>query len=221
MSSQESGRESLPEIAKIGQEFDEDACDFCDHYQKRGLSRSSKLLMSFILEQGARESSVVDLGCGAGGFSIELLKQGAGSAIGFDLSPRMIEFANRLAKTHGFDSQARFQRGNAASVELPVSDIVIMDKVLCCYSEWQPLLRNAITGSRAMIGFIVPRDEGIGKWAFRLGVRLMNFFQKRRKRILFYLHPLDRVDKTLRESGFTRVRKKGSQFWLIFLYAKS
>ena len=215
------GQVSPVEVEEIGREFDEDACDFCDRYEKKGLSRSSRLLLAFLLEEGTGEKSVADLGCGAGGFSIELLKEGAGSAVGYDLSLKMIDSANHIAHMNGFESRAKFQQGNAATAELSASDIVIMDKVLCCYSEWRPLLKNAISASQEMVGFVVPRDIGIAKWFFRLGVRAVNYFQKRSGRILFYLHPLNQIDKTLQESGFKLRKKQGSRIWLVFLYSKA
>jgi SAM-dependent methyltransferase len=208
------------ETDKIGGEFDADACDFCDRYKHRGLSRSSRLLLDLILGEGAKNKTVVDLGCGAGGFSVELLKKGAASIIGVDLSPKMVEAASKLALADGLEDRAKFQLANAATADLPSSDIVIMDKVLCCYSDWRPLLGNAIGAGRAMVGFIVPRDEGVAKWPFRLGVRVVNFFQKRRGKILFYLHPLDIIDRTLRDSGFSQRKKQGSRFWLVFLYSR-
>ena len=208
------------ETDRIGEEFDADACDFCDRYKRRGLSRSSRLLLDFVLNEGAREKTIVDLGCGAGGFSIELLKIGAASVIGFDLSSKMIEMASELARVSGFERRAKFQVGNAAEAELPSSDIVIIDKVLCCYSNWRPLLKNAMDAGRAMVGFIVPRDQGLAKWPFRIGVRVVNFFQKRRGKILFYLHPLDILDRTLQDSGFTQRKRQGSRLWLVFLYTR-
>jgi magnesium-protoporphyrin O-methyltransferase len=208
------------ESSKIGREFDGDACDFCDRYKNKGLSRSSKLLLKFILDGNAQDKAVLDLGCGAGGLSVELLKHGAQNAIGFDLSPRMIEAATELARSTGFENRAKFQEGNAATMELPKSDIVVMDKVLCCYSEWRPLLKNAMDASSGFVGFTVPRDEGITKLPFRLALRIANYFQKRKGGVLFYLHPLGTVDKTLRDSGFKRDRKQGSRFWLVFLYSR-
>ena len=165
--------------------------------------------------------AVLDLGCGAGGFSVELLKEGAEGAVGFDLSPKMVDSAIGLASASGFENRAKFQVGDAAVMELPSSDIVILDKVLCCYSQWEPLLRNAVKASRGVIGFIVPRDEGVAKWPFRFGLRVVNFFSKRSGGVLFYLHPLGLVDKTLRDSGFVRKNKQGSRFWLVFLYSRN
>lgn len=208
------------ETSKISREFDEDACDFCERYKNKGLSRSSKLLMRFILDGSAQDKAVLELGCGAGGLSIEFLKHGAQNAVGFDLAPRMIEAANELARATGLETRAKFQEGNAATVDLPRSDIVVMDKVLCCYSEWKPLLENAMKASNGIIGFTVPRDEGITKLPFRLALKIANYFQKRKEGVLFYLHPLGTIDRTLRESGFKRHRKQGSRFWLVLLYSR-
>ena len=74
--------------------------------------------------------------------------------------------------------------------------------------------------SRMMIGFTVPRDAGLTKLPFRLALKVVNYFQKRRGGVLFYLHPLGTIDKTMRESGFTRRKKQGSRFWLVFLYSR-
>lgn len=133
----------------------------------------------------------------------------------------MINSAVQLAKDEGFQGKTKFIVGNGATAELPASDVVIMDKVLCCYPDWQPLLGNAIGSSQRMIGFIVPRDVGIAKLPFRLGVRVVNFFAKRRGNIQFYLHPLSKVDRKLRESGFTQLEKRTKRFWLIFLYSRT
>ena len=214
------GHGTANEIDKIGREFDEDSCDFCDRYQKRGLSRSSKVLLSLILEEGFTGKSVADLGCGAGGFSLEVLSNGASSSVGFDLSRKMIESANRLALSRGLDGWAKFQLGNAAEMELPIVDFVVMDKVLCCYSEWRSLLKNAMRATRGMVGFVVPRDAGVAKLPFRLGVRLVNYFQRRGGKLLFYLHPLDQVDRVLRESGFNLRKRQSSRFWLVYLYSR-
>jgi SAM-dependent methyltransferase len=211
---------SCDETSKISREFDGDACDFCDRYKNKGLSRSSKLLLKFILDGNAQDKVILDLGCGAGGLSIELLKHGAQTSIGFDVSQRMIEAATELARATGFETRAKFQEGNAAIADLPRSDIVVMDKVMCCYSEWRPLLENAMKASNGMIGFTVPRDEGITKLPFRLALRIANYFQKRREGVLFYLHPLGTIDRTLRESGFKRRKKQASRFWLVFLYSR-
>src|SRR5206468_11096562 len=117
--------------------YDADHINCCYRKKRRGLYKSITLLTKLILNEGSQNKTVVDLGCGAGGFSVELLKKGAASAIGVDLSPKMVEAASELVRVSGFENRAKFQVGNAAEAELPSSDIVIIDKVLCCYSNWR------------------------------------------------------------------------------------
>ncbi len=141
--------------------------------------------------------------------------------MGVDLSQEMIKTADQLASANGLQAKAKFQLGNAAIMELPSSDMVVMDKVICCYPEYGPLLKNAVGRTGAAVGFVVPRDEGLMKGPLRLGVLIMNFFQRWRKQTQFYLHPLGAVDRLLKESGFIRKRKAGSRFWLVFLYTRA
>ncbi len=210
----------LDEAEKIARDYDESACEFCESYKNSGLSRSSRILLDVLAEEGVKDRSTLELGCGAGGFSMELINRGAESAVGIDLSPEMVKVAAELSHASGFGDRAKFEQGNAATASLPPSDVVIMDKVICCYSDLAALLRNATGASRRLLGFVAPRDEGVVKWPLRFGVWIENLVQKRRHSILFYVHSLNTVDKTLRDSGFVRQKKRGSRFWLVLLYKR-
>src|SRR3989442_9022135 len=98
---------SSVEIDKIAQEFDGDACEFCERYKNKGVSRSSKLLLRFILDNGVRDRSVLDVGCGAGGLSFELLKEGAGKTRGVGPSPKKIRASTALAQAGGFEKRTK------------------------------------------------------------------------------------------------------------------
>src|SRR2546427_11446539 len=110
---------SSVEIDKIVQEFDGDACEFCERYKNKGLSRSSKLLLRFILDNAVRDRSVLDLGCGAGGLSLELLKEGPGKTLGLGTSPKMTGAATQLAPAVGFETRAKFLMGKGAPNRTP------------------------------------------------------------------------------------------------------
>src|SRR2546427_12582766 len=130
---------SSVEIDKIVQEFDGDACEFCERYKNKGLSRSSKLLLRFILDNAVRDRSVLDLGCGAGGLSLELLKEGAGKTVGVGLSSKMIGGATELPPAAGFERRAKFQRGNGGTKRVPEADIWVQGQVPSVCSPRKPL----------------------------------------------------------------------------------
>ncbi len=206
---------------RIAEDFDEKACEFCDRYKESGLSASSKTLLRFLADDGMSGKTLLDLGCGAGAFTVEALRAGATNSVGVDLSAAMIKTATELADSRGFGGVAKFQVGNAAEAELPASDIVVLDKVICCYPDFAKLLAKACGASRESLAFVVPRNEGLVGLFLRPGVWLMNLFDKRRKGSLFYMHPLDGIDAGLRSQGFEQSRKKPSRIWLVFLYRRN
>ncbi len=197
------------------------ACDFCDRYKESGLSPSSRILLEYLNGEGLAGKTILDLGCGTGSFSFEALKAGASQCVGVDLSPEMIRNANEQAAKSGFSERAKFIVGDAAAVQHPVSDTVVMDKVICCYPDMDALLKNASESSGKMLGFVVPRDEGIVKGPLRLGVGLFNLVEKLRKRKApMYLHSLKKINGMLEAAGFVQKRKTRSRFWLVFLYTR-
>lgn len=179
--------------------------------------------MNWLVQEGLSGKTLLDLGCGAGTFSVEALKNGASTSAGFDLAPEMIMAADSLAAEMGLDNRAKFNLGNVASADLPASEVVVMDKVICCYPEVGSLLKNASSASREVIGFIVPRDEGLWKWPLRLAARTGNLVYRLRgrKNSWFYIHSLKSIDGILRQAGFARERKASSWMWLVFLYKKT
>ena len=166
--------------------------------------------------------SYLEIGCGTGFFALEALRKGTSSIVGFDLSRAAVQEANGYAKESGFSDRAKFEVGDGASVLLPSSDIVVMDKVLCCYPEYEALLLKASDASKQLVGFIVPRDEGWMKPFMRLGAAIINLVERLRKTgFKFYLHPLGSIHTQLVQKGFEQAEKSKSRVWLIYLYKRN
>jgi magnesium-protoporphyrin O-methyltransferase len=211
-----------PQEKGIAETFDDLARDRCCKYKSNGLTASSQLLLDFISKEGLVGKTVLELGCGTGFLALETLRHGASSCVGVDLSSAAIHEANEFAKESGLQDRARFEVANAASTHQPTSDIVIMDKVLCCYPDSDVLLKTASESSRELLGFVVPRDEGLMKPAMKIGTALINLVEKLRKTgFRLYLHPLRSIDELLAETGFQQTKKDRSRFWLIFLYTRN
>jgi magnesium-protoporphyrin O-methyltransferase len=206
----------------IAETFDDLAHDRCCKYKSKGLTSSSQVLLDFISQKGLTGKTVLELGCGTGFFALETLRNGASSCVGVDLSSAAIQEANALAKESGLDDRARFEVANAASTRQPASDVVVMDKVLCCYPDADALLKTASDSSTELLGFVVPRDEGLMKPAMKIGTALINLVEKlRRSGFRLYLHPLRSIDLLLSDSGFQQADKAKSRFWLVFLYKRN
>ncbi len=206
----------------IAETFDDLAHDRCCKYKSNGLTASSQVLLDFISNRGLVGKTVLEIGCGTGFFALETLRNGASSCVGVDLSSAAIKEANAFAKESGLEDRARFEVANAASTRQPASDVVVMDKVLCCYPDADALLKTASESSKDLLGFVVPRDEGLMKPPMKIGAALINLVEKLRKTgFRLYLHPLRSIDRLLSESGFQQSDKAKSRFWLVYLYKRS
>ncbi len=210
------------QTSEIAETFNELAHDRCCKYKSKGLTASTEVLLGLLTESGLVGKTVLDIGCGTGFFALETLRQGASSCIGVDLSTAAIHEANEFARESGLQDRARFEVANAASIQHPLSDIVVMDKVLCCYPDADSLLKTASASSRELLSFVVPRNEGLMKPMMRVGIGLINLVERLRKTgFRLYLHPLRSLDRLLVDNGFQRSSKAKSRFWLVFLYTRA
>src|SRR5207249_10832677 len=205
----------------IAKTFDDLAHDRCCKYKSKRLTASTQVLLGLLTEKGLVGKTLLDIGCGTGFFALETLRQGASSCIGVDLSSTAIHEANEFAKESGLQDRAKFEVANAASTQ-HAADIVVMDKVLCCYPDADSLLKTASASSSDLLGFVVPRDEGLMRPVMRIGTGLINLVEMlRRTGFRLYLHPLHSLDRLLLDNGFQHSSKTKSRFWLIFLYKRT
>ena len=79
-------------------------------------------------------STVLEVGCGSGGYALHLAESVGCKIVGLDINEPGVQNANQLAKSRGLDSRARFEQCDA-SKRLPFEDsafdAVFSNDVLC------------------------------------------------------------------------------------------
>ncbi len=209
------------EIEQIGNSFDDDACSFCDDFKKSGLVKSSQILLDELTTLGIRGKRLLDLGCGVGSFSFKALERGVTSTAGFDLSSIMIGTASRLSEERGVKERASFRRDDAAKAALPESEIVVLDKSMCCYPNIDELLDNSSNASREYYSFILPRsDTKISRIIATFVVSIGNLLSKITSQSRTYIHNIRKIDRVLTSRNFERVFRETSGMWLILIYRR-
>lgn len=179
-------------------------------YLKRGLPPRARKLVSLIEQQTTvRGANTLEGGSGAGALTVELARRGARLATGIDAMKPAVDRARRLALETGAAS-AHFQQADFAfATSLPRADIVILDRVVCCYPDWQGLLNNAARASSRVIALSYPpanvfsRIEALGLNAFQ---RIMG------RKFRLYLHSPARMRDFLQQRGF--VMRGRRLFWI-------
>lgn len=188
-------------------------------YHTKGLDKRGRHLVQGLVRLGIKDASVLDIGAGVGTMTFELLKHGAASAILADASPAYLESARGEAERTGLQDRVRFEQGNfvETSAGIAAADVVVLDRAVCCYPDWNALLERAASRCRRLLGLTYPRN--------RPDVRLWIGFENFRRRLSkddfrAFVHSPDEMHEALRASGLERVSRAHTLVWHVDVYER-
>jgi SAM-dependent methyltransferase len=204
--------------------------DWVDHWtseatKKPTAAKVTASLLDAITEAGVSDRTVLDVGCGIGDLAIEVVTRGGASGTGYDLSPKAIEEARKLAAARGVGDRLRFEVGDGAKLDLPAADIVVINRVVCCYPDTENLLDHTLAAARSVFAMTAPVSSGVTGLINRLKSRLENVGYRLRPKkyggFRTFIHDLDRIDERIRAAGFRRVRHERRRVvWDLAVYTR-
>ena len=122
-------------------------------YRRKGLTGPAARIRDVLRRRGLEGSTVLEVGGGVGALHLELLKAGAATATNVELSPAYEPYAAGLAREEGLE--ARVQRrllDFAREAEgLAPADLVVLNKVVCCYPDYESLVGAAADRTRRLL----------------------------------------------------------------------
>jgi magnesium-protoporphyrin O-methyltransferase len=188
-------------------------------YRRTGPGPTTQLLRDGIAEAGTVKGSLLDIGSGVGALAFELLDLGMASATAVDASSAYLaaaaEEAERRHRTGAFRTvHADFL---AAGAQLPPATVVTLDRVVCCYPSYRPLLEEAVRHSLRRLALSYPRDV----WYVRTMVSLEN--QARRlsgNPFRSYVHPPAAMAEVMVGAGFALLSRAETRVWAIDVYER-
>jgi ubiquinone/menaquinone biosynthesis C-methylase UbiE len=148
-------------------------------------------------------SSVLEVGCGSGGYALHLAKTVGCRLIGLDINPLGVRNANQLALARGLDSEARFEQCDA-SKKLPFDDntfdAVFSNDVLCHLPG-----RSEVLGE--MFRILKPGGRMLFSDALVVGGLLSHEEIATRSSIGFYVYsPPGENERLIERAGFRHIR---------------
>lgn len=206
--------------------FDDWVGHWTDRVRKKPTAAAVTVpLLDALEEAGVRDRTVLDIGCGIGDVATGALVRGASSAVGVELSPRAVAEARRLAAERGVGDRATFTIGDGAKVDLPPSDVVVLNRVYCCYPDIENLLGRSLSAARHVYAFTAPPSSGFLGAVVKAQTRLANVWYRLRdakfQGFRVFVHDLSRVDAVVRAAGFSRVRWERRRLaWRLAVYSK-
>jgi magnesium-protoporphyrin O-methyltransferase len=188
-------------------------------YRAHGLGPTTRLLERGIAESRAAIETVLDVGSGIGTLALSLLERGATSAIAVDASSACLKAAREEAERQGRAAAIRFAHGDfvALADRLPPASVVTLDRVVCCYPRYEPLLEKSLIHATSVLALSYPRDV----WYVRLAVMAENG-QRRLRGNPFraFVHPAARIEQLIRRAGFERSSRRETWMWAVDVYLR-
>ena len=180
-------------------------------YRKRGPNATSRWLIEAVRNRRVTATHMLDVGSGVGVLSHELLTDTAAEATLVDESSAYQAVARDLAAERGTSERCTFVHGDFVQVRpAPQADLVTLDRVVCCYPEYAPLLSAvADTGAR-WCALAYPRN---GRH-IRAVISILNLgFWLRRSDFRVFVHPEGRMLQVLEDAGFRSISEGGTFVW--------
>ena len=192
--------------------FNSQSKRYLKQYRKKGLAKEQRLLEAGITGSGIQNKSILEVGCGIGALHLTLMKNGAEKSTGIDISEGMITTAKQLAGEFGFAERTTYHLGDIVQMNgnIPEADIVILDKVVCCYKNVFDLLKVSSEKCRQTYAFSYPNPNILVQISFK-GLILIGKLLKWK----FYpsWHDWSGLIRTLETYGFKQSYQNSTFMW--------
>ncbi len=208
-----------PHSRSGGRFFSMFARNYRRRFSKKGFEPSQKQLMAGLLEAGFTDACLLEIGSGVGHLHMTLLEQGAKTATGIDLAPKMIEEAQSWATERGLAERVNYFQGDFMDIlpQIEAADVTVLDKVVCCYPDADGLVHASLGKTRRVYALTYPRYRRSVRLAVAFGALLMKLIGSSFRP---YAHQPDEIEQWIREAGFEKQYQNTTFIWLTQVYVK-
>lgn len=206
--------------AGTGRFFSLFAGNYRKRYLKKGFEPSQKQLISGLEQAGFDGATVLEIGCGVGYLHQHLLEKGAAAATGIDLSAKMLAEAERMARERKLEDRAHYLPGDFLehAAGLDQADIVLLDKVVCCYPDAHALIEQSMNKTQRVVAMTLPRN----RWFVRFGMASMNALLRLfRSQFRGYVHQPLAIECWIAARGFSKVYENRTLTWLTQVFVRT
>lgn len=169
-------------------------------YRRKGLDPIVSSMVGYLKSRGVEGANVLEVGGGVGAIQVELLKAGARQCLNVELSPGYEGPARRLAAEEGLGDRVSTRFGDFVELsdELEPADVVVMNRVVCCYPWMERLVAAAAAKTGSYLAMVFPKDD----WWVKLGMRVGDLFESiRGDYVPAYIHPVAEIESVAGKGG--------------------
>jgi hypothetical protein len=188
-------------------------------YRSKGLDSTSLQIVDYLKQQGVEGRTVLEVGGGIGATQLELLKVGARRALSVELTPTYEQVAMELVRQAGLEDRVerRVMDFAEADAAVPKADIVILNRVICCYPDMPKLAGAAADHCSELMVLSFPRST----WWTRSGLAFGNLgLRVARREFQVFVHSPKEIAATAEKHGLRTVLDRTGLFWKVTAFRR-
>jgi 16S rRNA G966 N2-methylase RsmD len=188
-------------------------------YRRKGLDTTSRRIVDLLRAQGVEGRTLLEVGGGIGAIQLELLKAGASSAVSIELTPTYEDAAHELLDEAGLSDRVerRVMDFAAAADQVEAADVVVLNRVICCYHDMPRLAGAAADHARQVLVLSFPKRA----WWTEVGLTLANaLFWLTRQEFHVFLHPPQQIVATSEGRGLRTVHDDEGTLWTVAAFRR-
>lgn len=191
-------------------------------YRRKGPDATTRMLRDLLTAPSPTSPTsrtLLDIGAGIGVLTSELLRAGFEYATAVDASSAYVVAGREEAARQRLVTSINWVEGDFIDLvpRLPPADVVTLDRVVCCYPAYKPLLEAALDRASHTVGLSYPRD----RWYVRAVMALDNGIRRLRGGAFrTFVHAPAGMSALLRAGGFQLVGRRTTLAWSVDVYTR-
>src|SRR5262245_57904191 len=188
-------------------------------FREAGPDATTRLLEQGLAQTGMLRGRLLDIGSGVGASTFTLLDGGMSSAIAVDASTAYMAAAVEEARRRQRADVIQFLHGDFVDLasKVPAADVVTLDRVVCCYPLFSPLLEKSLDHAERCIALSYPRQV----WFVRVGNAYDNGLRRLKKNpFRTFIHPVSDMRDLIARRGFDLAKRHETWTWCVDVYIR-
>ena len=189
-------------------------------YRKRGLDRTSRRILELLVARGVAGRTVLEVGGGIGALQVELLRAGASHATSVELTPTYEAAAAALLRERGLTGRVEREVADFTEIAdgLAPADIVVLNRVICCYPDAPTLAGAAAEHTRGTLVLSFPKVRWWTRFLLGAANAALRLF---RREFQVFLHRPAGIRSTAERCGLSPLLDEAGRFWQVMAFEAS
>ena len=189
-------------------------------YARKGLNDDAQRIVAFVRRRLSPGYSVLEVGGGVGAIQLELLRDGAARAVNIELATQYETVAVELIRERGLGERVERRLGDFVreSGAIPGADVVVMQRVVCCYPDADALVGAAADHAHRLLLLTFP----VERWWIRVGLAAENaLFRLRGSTFHSFVHSTAAVLAVAQRHGMRVADDHRGLIWQVVAFERT